>query len=204
MLLLILLDCHKLQSQAVIETGYQISQVWQSTVVNLGYRFKNHSLRVGYQLNKDCKPIHDDNNVFKRRFYGRNFLEQSSISANYEYTISTKHGHWNPVLFTSLIYSNAPIMNIIFVPNGHFEDGSVAYTRRELEYEPVEALEFYGGIGLNINILRSLYLYERIGWGYIRYLHFGHENSWKRNAYEFGWKFQLGIGIKFRKKSKSQ
>jgi hypothetical protein len=181
-----------------MQTAYQVSQVWKGGAFDLGYCFNNHYIHLIYQYNKDCEPIHEDNLMFRRRFFGRNFFEQSSIGLGYEYSIKLRSRTWYPSLFAAVIYSNAPILHIAFVSGGKFPDQARAYRRYEFVFPPVEAVETYVGLGLNLVLWKNFELYQKAGVGYMLYYHFGVEGSPPQNGSEFGSKYQVGLRYSFK------
>lgn len=199
LLILVLFLFVNVQSQFQVQTSYQVSQVWKGGTIDIGYTFKDNYLHVLYQLNKDCAPIHEDNIMFRRRFFGRNIVEQSSIGLGYEHSFKLKSRSWYPSLFTCIVYSNAPILHISFVPGGKFPDQQTAYRRYEFIFPPVEAIETYVGLGLNLMLLKNLEHFQKFGIGYMLYYHYGVEGSPPENASEFGAKYQMGLRYRFSK-----
>ena len=106
---------------------------------------------------------------------------------------------WYPSIFACAVYSNAPLLHIAFLPGGKFPDQQTAYRRIEVTFPPVEALETYLGMGLNILVIKGLEMFQKIGVGYIRYFHFGAEGSPPENTFDFGSKYQMGLRFSFTK-----
>jgi hypothetical protein len=87
---ILVLLCASAKSQFTIQTSYQVSQAWRGGTCDLGYKKNDHYFHFVYQLNKDYEPVYEDNIMFRRRFFGRNILEQSSIGLGYEYSLKLK------------------------------------------------------------------------------------------------------------------
>ncbi|MFH0761622.1 MAG: hypothetical protein V2A67_08990 [Bacteroidota bacterium] len=182
------------KGQFQLQTAYQVSDVWRSGTVELGYGITNHIISIGYQLNRDCRPTDEEGNVFRRRFFGRTMMESSSLSLGYEYKFKLPNRSWRPSVFASAIVSHAPSKFY-----GHIMDstetGGVALVDIITEFQPMTAIETYIGCGFDLDLTDNFYLYQKWGVGYAQFIGTPHGKDG-----EFGTKFQMGLGYVFNKR----
>jgi len=182
------------QGQFQVQTGYQVSDVWRSGTVEVGYGIRNHIVTVGYQLNRDCRPTDEEGNVFRRRFFGRTFKEKSSLSLGYEYQFKIPGRSWRPSVFASAIVSHAPSNHHAHMMDST-ETGGVVLVDKVFETPAMTALEAYIGCGLDLDLTDNLYLFQKWGVGYAHFIGSPHGGIG-----EFGTKFQIGLGYVFNRK----
>ncbi|MCD6347338.1 MAG: hypothetical protein J7L96_07965, partial [Bacteroidales bacterium] len=147
--------------------------------------------------NANSKPSFEYNNVFKRRFFGRDIKERSSLAIEYMYDMKIGKD-WFPFLFSSITYSHAPVNRITYTPADYFSTGEAAYRRKESESFPMDAFEFYGGLGLRFILNENFYIYQlaAVGYNYFNKFHMV-DTPLIANMGEFGAKFRIGIGYTF-------
>ena len=176
------------KGQIQLQTAYQVSDVWRSGTVDLGYRIKNHVISIGYQLNRDCRPTDEEGNVFRRRFFGRTAAEQSSLSLGYEYKFKLPNRSWRPSVFATAIVSHAPSKFYAYRMDST-DTGGLVPVEMVFEFQPMTAIETYIGCGVDLDLTDNLYLFQKLGIGYAQFFGSPHGKDG-----EVGTKFQMGLG----------
>lgn len=180
------------KGQLQLQTAYQVSDIWRSGTLELGYGIKNHVISLGYQLNRDCRPTNEENYVFKRRFFGKTMAQRSSLSLGYEYKFNLPNRSWRPSAFATVIISHAPTRTYSNAMDST-ETGGVEWVEFITEFPPMTVIETYIGCGFDLDLSDNLFLFQKWGVGYSQFYGFPMPGPMG----EFGTKFQFGIGYIF-------
>jgi hypothetical protein len=160
-----------LQSQSSLGFGYQRSETWESIQMNLKNRVNKHSFELGANFGFNASMIYDQNNVFKRRFYGTNILEQFSFLAGYEYKLFDRFRNWHTSFFYSFTFSNAPAVSRAYILSGLLPDGTGYYVIEDIYLQKMSAFENYFGLNFYFQVMPQLQYVQKVGIGYTFFTH---------------------------------
>lgn len=164
------------------------------------FHYKNEfGIMLRININKQTQND-DQNKVFVKRLYAKNFIQHLGIETSYRRRFLEKWKCINPFSFYDLQLTYSSTRTKAFLPYTYDSNGDVLYKEYIISLGPFFWLENNIGIGFKTKLFKSLYLIQKAGVGITLIL--GKDetfpDSYDRIEWEFG--YLLSVGIIYRLK----
>lgn len=169
--------------------------------ISKSFNGKNE-IGLGIRLNINKLKMPDDqNHVFFKRLYARNFIEFLGLQANYKRKIFKNLNCIQPYIFCDLQITHSSNRSVAFLPYAYEpETGDVLYKQYLIISGPYLWTEQNIGIGFKSNITKGVYLFQNIGVGAT--FIFGKDiklpETYSKFNHEFGYLLSCGIAYRIK------
>src|SRR6056297_263818 len=138
-------------SQLDIIASFNSVDIGRNVSLTLKKDLKKHSFLFGvkYHINK---IVHDNqNNVFRKRFYAKDWKEHFGFNIGYQYNFDLNTLCIKPFLFYDFQFTNSHTRNLMYLPYDYDLNGDVLYKEYLEFFGPFIALENNIGLGFTAN-----------------------------------------------------
>ncbi len=202
-LLIILIFAFSLsKAQTDLIFAYNSTDIGRNINLTVHKNIKKHSILFGIKYQIGCIIQNNQSELFRKTFYPLSFKEAIGFNIGWQYNFKFDNIKLDPFIFYEFHFTNSHTRNDIIVPAAYDNYGNVLYNRFTEFFGPTIALEHNTGLGFKFNVYKSIYLYQKIGFGIVTF-HNVDEHVWGYNDHlhwEFGHILNAGILYRFREK----
>ena len=202
-LFLLVTCCSFAQNAATI--SFNTSTLRESVVIGYSRALhQNHEIEVGlrFHINRLVMPD-DQESIYYRRMYASNFVQHLGLQLGYSWYFLPRLEHLRPFVFYELQAAYSTTRNRGYGYTYYIEECSSQLEEYLVSFGPFLWLQNTIGVGFNVDIWKSLYLFEKIGFNATQII--GNDENlmpepfqkfpWLVN--EFGYMISVGVGYRF-------
>lgn len=193
-------------SQQAVTLNFNTSTLREGLVIGYAKSFgDNHKVELGlrYQINNKAMPD-DQEHIYYKRIYATSGIQHFGIQFGYSWFFAPNLVHLNPFLFYDCQLAYSTTRNHGYGWTYYYDEGSlIPIEEYTVSFGPFHWIQNTIGIGCEVDIWKSYYLFEKIGFNST--LIIGNDEnlvpdpfqsfSWGVN--EFGYLVCFGIGRRF-------
>lgn len=192
-------------AQNAAKINFNTSTLRESIIVGYSRTFhQNHEIEVGlrFHINRLAMPD-DQQSIYYRRLYASSFAQHFGLQLGYNWCFLPRLDHLKPFVFYELQAAYSTTRNHGFSPTINFNDGSYSIEEYTESFGPFLWLQNTIGVGFNVEIWKSFYLFEKIGFNATQII--GNDDKLMPDPFqkfpwlvnEFGYMILAGVGYRF-------
>ena len=201
---LLLSCCSFAQNAATI--SFNTSTLRESFIVGYSRTFhQNHEIEVGlrFHINRLAMPD-DQQSIYYRRLYASSFAQHFGLQLGYNWYFLPRLDHLKPFVFYELQAAYSTTRNHGYGWTYNVDDGSYIPNEEYTEsFGPFLWLQNTIGVGFKVEIWKSFYLFEKIGFNATQII--GNDDKLMPDPFqkfpwlvnEFGYMIMAGVGYRF-------
>ena len=165
---------------------------------------QNHEIEVGLRLHINRLAMPDDQqSIYFRRMYASSFAQHFGLQLGYNWYFLPRLDHLKPFVFYELQAAYSTTRNHGYGYTYYIDEG-ISQLEEYLEsFGPFLWLQNTIGVGFNVDIWKSVYLFEKIGFNTTQII--GNDEKLMPDSFqkfpwlvnEFGYMMMAGIGYRF-------
>lgn len=195
--------CSFAQNAATI--SFNTSTLRESLIVGYSRTFhQTHEIEVGlrFHLNKLAMP-NDQQSIYSRRMYASSFAQHLGLQLGYNWYFLPRLNYLKLFVFYELQAAYSTTRNHGYGPTYNLNDGSYSIEEYTESFGPFLWLQNTIGVGFNVDIWKSFYLFEKIGFNATEII--GNDEKLMSDPFqkfpwlvnEFGYMMMAGVGYRF-------
>lgn len=192
-------------AQNAAKISFNTSTLREGVIVGYSRTFhQNHEIEVGlrFHINKLAMPD-DQQSIYYRRMYASSFAQHFGLQLGYNWYFLPKLEHLKPFVFYELQAAYSTTRNHGFGPTYNLNDGNYSIEEYTESFGPFLWLQNTIGVGFNVEIWKSFYLFEKIGFNTTQII--GNDDKLMPDPFqkfpwlvnEFGYMIMAGVGYRF-------
>ena len=186
--------------------SYNTSTLRESLIVGYSRTFhQTHEIEVGLRIHINNLAMPDDQeSIYYRRMYATNFAQHFGLQLGYKWYFLSQLEHLHPFVFYELQAAYSTTRNHGYTWTNNINDGTyIPLEEYTVNFGPFLWLQNTIGLGFSVDIWKSLYLFEKIGFNGTEVI--GNDEKLMPDPYqsfpwlvnEFGYMIGAGIGYRF-------
>lgn len=192
-------------AQNAAKINFNTSTLRESVIVGYSRTFyQTHEIEVGlrFHINRLAMPD-DQESIYSRRMYASSFAQHLGVQLGYNWYFLPRLDHLKPFVFYELQAAYSTTRNHGYGPTYNLDNGSYSIEEYTESFGPFLWLQNTIGVGFNVDIWKSFYLFEKIGFNATQII--GNDEKlmpdpfqkfpWLAN--EFGYMISVGVGYRF-------
>ena len=193
-------------AQNAAKVSYNTSTLRESLIVGYSRAFRQtHEIEVGLRIHINNLAMPDDQeSVYNRRMYASNFAQHFGLQLGYNWYFLPQLEHLQPFVFYELQAAYSTTRNHGYGWTINVNDGTFIPLEEYLvSFGPFLWLQNTIGVGFCVDIWKSLYLFEKIGFNATEVI--GKDEKIMPEPFqrfsglvnEFGYMIMAGVGFRF-------
>ena len=192
-------------AQNAAKVNYNTSTLRESLIVGYSRAFRQtHEIEVGLRIHINNLAMPDDQeSVYYRRMYASNFAQHFGLQLGYNWYFFPCLDHLKPFVFYELQAAYSTTRNHGYGPAYNLNDGSYSIEEYTESFGPFLWLQNTIGVGFKVDIWKSFYLFEKIGFNATQII--GNDEKLMPDPFqkfpwlvnEFGYMISVGVGYRF-------
>lgn len=164
--------------------------------------FGKHELFIGPKWHINRRVHDNQNNIFRKRFHARSFLQHIGLQFGYKYNFPIHTSTSILYLFYDNQFTSAQTRGVYFIPHTISND-TVLYTRELWSFQTIKAMEQNLGLGLLALIRKNVFLNVQAGAGIALFWDYPSRIApdkflfIEKTAWEFSGLISLGLQYRF-------
>ena len=195
--------CSFAQNAATI--SFNTSTLRESLIIGYSKTFhQNHEIEVGlrFHINRLTMPD-DQESIYSRRMYASNFSQHFGLQLGYNWHFLPRLEHLKPFVFYELQAAYSTTRNHGYGYTYYINEGTSQLEEYLVNFGPFLWLQNTIGVGFKVDIWKSFYLFEKIGFNATQII--GNDEKLMPDPFqkfpwlvnEFGYMMMVGVGYRF-------
>ena len=193
-------------AQNAVKINLNTSTLRESVIIGYSRTFNQvHEIEVGLRIHINSLIMPDDQeSIYYRRMYASNFAQHFGLQLGYNWYFLPRLEHLQPFVFYELQAAYSTTRNHGYGWTYNLNDGTFIPLEEYLVcFGPFLWLQNTIGVGFKVDIWKSWYLYEKIGFNATEII--GNDEKLVPDPFqlfpwfvnEFGYMMMAGIGYRF-------
>ena len=200
----LLTTCYSFAQNAAT-ISFNTSTLRESLVVGYSRTIhQTHEIDFGvrYHLNRLIMPD-DQESIYSRRMYASNFAQHFGLQLGYNWYFLPRLEHLKPFVFYELQAAYSTTRNHGYGYTYYINEGTSQLEEYLVSFGPFLWLQNTIGVGFKVDIWKSFYLFEKIGFSATQII--GNDEKLMPDPFqkfpwlvnEFGYMISVGVGYRF-------
>ena len=192
-------------AQNAATISFNTSTLRESLIVGYSRTIhQTHEIDFGvrYHLNSLIMPD-DQESIYSRRMYASNFVQHFGLQLGYNWYFLPRLDHLKPFVFYELQAAYSTTRNHGYGYTYYINEGTSLLEEYLVSFGPFLWLQNTIGVGFKVDIWKSFYLFEKIGFSATQII--GNDEKLMPDPFqkfpwlvnEFGYMISVGVGYKF-------